>query len=535
MDPLSITTGCLALLTAVGQTSVLITNFVRGCREAWSDLSAITVELSQLQLVLELLKEDTAVSDNQVIPESLQAQILSIITNCSSVVTKITTVLQNHGGKSSAAKWVMFGKAEVAGLRMSLEAHRGALNLVLELVSVSLSRAVKEDTSAIRNDIHEIRQDTSQIPQIMEEMARLRAIVAAGAGGSNYVLQQYFDSLSSYAETVCNDVDWDTDGSIRSTSRPASRAGELSMTGRTDDPPRSGLAEVLVDSNVNSVLSSNPSPPSAASADAHQNVEQAARPITPSLSGPSLSPGCNSLGRQLEELGIEGKDKAVSSGPSSSTNGSRLPSQESTSIAPCLTSPRHSFDSSRRLPPLSTSAPVLPETVLSESALAETSADAQQEPSTTSQRQGSGVDDSYASNNLIDPGLTTLSRRLDSLVNESSEEYDPYRFIPQHRAPASSNVHVLLQPEVSQLGAVSQPQICSNQISDNLPSVTSEVKVGTDKAEPDNRLGGELSKTSISKQLKPRRFGFTADPRPELKRKLVIVGDGAVGKTCLYR
>jgi hypothetical protein len=228
MDPLSITTACLSLLGAVAKTSLAVTTFVRGCREARSDLSSISGELTQLHLVLDLLKDDASVSDGRVIPESLQAQILSIIKNCSVVIDNIDAVLRKHSGKTGAVKWVAFGKAEVAGLHMSLEAHRGSLNLVLELVSVSMSKAIMTDVAVVRQDVHDIKHDTGQIPQIMAELTRLRAIVAAGETsmaikGQNYVLEQYLDSLTSYAETVCNDVVWDdSDGSLHAPSRKPS-------------------------------------------------------------------------------------------------------------------------------------------------------------------------------------------------------------------------------------------------------------------------------------------------------------------------
>ena len=95
---------------------------------------------------------------------------------------------------------------------MSLEAHRKSLNLALELVKVSFSKAIKSDTTAIRADVQDIKQDTSQIPQIMDELARLRAIVASGdissaTIGQNFILQQYLNNLTSYAETVCNDIE----------------------------------------------------------------------------------------------------------------------------------------------------------------------------------------------------------------------------------------------------------------------------------------------------------------------------------------
>ena len=227
MDPLSITTACISLLGAVIKTSLEVTAFIRGCREARSGLTSISGELTQLQLVLDPLKDDASVSNNQVIPESLQAQILSIIRNCSAVIENLNAVLHKHSGKTGVAKWVAFGKGEVAGLRMSLEAHRGSRSLVLELVTVSMSNAIMDGMDVVRSDVHDIKQDTRHVPEIMAELTRLRAIVTAGAipmatSSQNHVLEQYLDSLTSYAETVCNDVVWDSDGSRHTLSQKPS-------------------------------------------------------------------------------------------------------------------------------------------------------------------------------------------------------------------------------------------------------------------------------------------------------------------------
>lgn len=96
IDPLSITVSCLTLIGVASKTSLAVTTFIRGCRDARSDLMSISGELTQLQLVLELLKDDTDVTGDRIIPQSLQAQILSIIANCSDDVDKVNKVLQNY-------------------------------------------------------------------------------------------------------------------------------------------------------------------------------------------------------------------------------------------------------------------------------------------------------------------------------------------------------------------------------------------------------------------------------------------------------
>ena len=136
MDPLSATTGCLALITAVGKTSIAVTDFVRSCREARADLIAVTKELTELQTVLELLRDNSAIMDERQDIEPLKIQILSIIANCNSVLLTIEKALGSLQGRTGTIKWVAFGKKEVAGLRMSLEAHRGSLSLAVQLISV---------------------------------------------------------------------------------------------------------------------------------------------------------------------------------------------------------------------------------------------------------------------------------------------------------------------------------------------------------------------------------------------------------------
>ncbi len=93
----------------------------------------------------------------------------------------------------------MFGKdRRSTGSVCPFEAHRGSLSsLVLELVSVSLSKAIKEDTSAMRTDMSvDIRKTPRHIPQIMAELTRLRAIVAAGG------IYRLRHAAKTYAGTV---------------------------------------------------------------------------------------------------------------------------------------------------------------------------------------------------------------------------------------------------------------------------------------------------------------------------------------------
>ena len=207
MDPLSITVSCVSLLSAVAKTSLGIRTFIRGCRGAREDLFGITNDLSQLEFVLELLRDDISVSDDHIIPKSLQDQVLSIIINCSDVLQRIDVALQSYSGKAGAVKWAAgYKKEEIEGIRSSVKAHCTSLNLLLELVSISYSKAIKEDTSAVRAEVGDVKGDTTQI---LEELECLRGIIAQSAGTNDkFILQKYLNDLATYAGTVCGDDDY---------------------------------------------------------------------------------------------------------------------------------------------------------------------------------------------------------------------------------------------------------------------------------------------------------------------------------------
>ena len=144
MDPLSITATCVGLASTITRTSLVVISFVKDVRSTRSDLDVVSRELSSLKIILELLAEDvndsTTLSIPQTlhIPQTLQKQITGIITNCTGVVVDIEKTLVEHGGgrMNKAAKWVASGKSDVAKLRLSLEAHKSALEIALDMVAL---------------------------------------------------------------------------------------------------------------------------------------------------------------------------------------------------------------------------------------------------------------------------------------------------------------------------------------------------------------------------------------------------------------
>lgn len=138
MDPLSVTASCVSLLGAIIKTSAAVNGFIRGCREARADLSAVVRELSDLKLIVELLKDDTNSEDEGLIPANIRTQIASITSECQRLLGEIDGTLANITGKLAAIKWAAGEKTKVSNLRQSLEAHRRALSLAVDIANLSV-------------------------------------------------------------------------------------------------------------------------------------------------------------------------------------------------------------------------------------------------------------------------------------------------------------------------------------------------------------------------------------------------------------
>jgi Fungal N-terminal domain of STAND proteins len=235
MDPLSITAACITLVTTVSKVSIQINGFVREVRDARGDLDAVSRELISLKTVLEILSEDAANSTGGGFPQSLVRQISGILTNCGGVLEQIEASLQKHagGGVKRGVKWSLSGRDDVNKLRSSLEAHKSALDIALDMVAlyVSLYRhqdqiiqliytartmawEIKADTEELRNDTAAIKDDTTQI---LAEIAMLQARLPQDdriQGGAGFTLQRYLNNLSSYAETSCDLSDKESDSGV---------------------------------------------------------------------------------------------------------------------------------------------------------------------------------------------------------------------------------------------------------------------------------------------------------------------------------
>ena len=117
---------------------ITISTFVRQVRDARGDLDAVSRELVSLKSILEILAEDTARSGANGLPESLIMQIQGIMSGCDDVIIQITSILSKYDGNGLVARsqWAINGRGDIDKLRSSLEAHKSALNIALDMLSL---------------------------------------------------------------------------------------------------------------------------------------------------------------------------------------------------------------------------------------------------------------------------------------------------------------------------------------------------------------------------------------------------------------
>lgn len=135
---MEIAASCIAFAQVADKTIGTIRGFIIDCRDARSDLSAVNWELSELKLTLNIL-EDLVPDGSETgdpLPSSIRDDIRSIIKNCLDAAKEIDDVLVEHRGRFAAVSWAAKGKQKVNSLKAVLEAHRRALNLAVDTITL---------------------------------------------------------------------------------------------------------------------------------------------------------------------------------------------------------------------------------------------------------------------------------------------------------------------------------------------------------------------------------------------------------------
>jgi hypothetical protein len=135
MDPISVSTGCIGLLTGITKLSAQIAVFVSAVRDARRDMDAVSRELSSLSLCLGTLRDDSAGIEY---PDGLRDNLIAVLKNCDSVITEMTAMLEKLSTTNVLRKiqWTITEKDNMNKLRSSLESHKSALEIALDDCSV---------------------------------------------------------------------------------------------------------------------------------------------------------------------------------------------------------------------------------------------------------------------------------------------------------------------------------------------------------------------------------------------------------------
>lgn len=138
MDPLSMTTACLSLLSAISAATHLVIDFIVTCREARDDIIAVSRELTDLDITLHILKHEAEANELRQLPEGLRQYIRDIMVNCTTVLTDLHALLREYQGTGLglATKWALVGCKEATKIRASLEVHKRTLSLVVETTTL---------------------------------------------------------------------------------------------------------------------------------------------------------------------------------------------------------------------------------------------------------------------------------------------------------------------------------------------------------------------------------------------------------------
>ncbi|KAI1353927.1 hypothetical protein F5Y01DRAFT_33224 [Xylaria sp. FL0043] len=190
-------------ISATQKSSIAIYKFSRGCKEARSDLTNITQELSELKLILELIS-DSNNGTLEGLPDSLQPQLKEMLASCETVVKDIEKIIANCNRRTGVLRWTLVDKERVTTMKVSIEAFKSGLSLSLDTANLSLAKGIKNNTDAIHDDTAEIRRDTEQI---LDEIQRLRIQLPHDGSPDEQRsrLEAWLDTLTHYAETIVGD------------------------------------------------------------------------------------------------------------------------------------------------------------------------------------------------------------------------------------------------------------------------------------------------------------------------------------------
>ena len=206
MDPLSIATACVSLLSGITTVSKSLASFVSTALDARKDIDGFSRELSSLALCVATLK-----NEEFRFPDTLQKQLVGVLQNCGSVTQGMSVVIERHRSNAVGRKlqWSFSDRDEVSRLRERLEAHKSVLEITLELANLSTVNTIKEDTSDIKVELAALKLQVMQL--------------RSSDSAPGFALQRFLNETVAYTESVVdpNDSRGDDEGFDEDSHSPA--------------------------------------------------------------------------------------------------------------------------------------------------------------------------------------------------------------------------------------------------------------------------------------------------------------------------
>ena len=157
MDPLSITTACVSLLSGIQISRNTSVSSSPRC----VDMDAVSRELTSLTLCLELLRDDSTTINY---PDGFRKDLMGVLQSCDFITHQMKAILRklSSGNVGRRIQWSLSSREEMNNLRSSLEAHKSAIEIALTLGSITVMNTVKKNTTT-RHVVTAIKQDTTAI------------------------------------------------------------------------------------------------------------------------------------------------------------------------------------------------------------------------------------------------------------------------------------------------------------------------------------------------------------------------------------
>jgi hypothetical protein len=134
-DPLSIAAACSTLLTNLAPLTIKLAAFVGGIQDARDEMDSTLRELSSLSLCLRTLRDSSTTVQY---PEAFHGDLLAIIGHCDVVTKEMLNLMNSLSSRSLMRRiqWAALSKDKMIQLRSSLESHKSALALALNMTTM---------------------------------------------------------------------------------------------------------------------------------------------------------------------------------------------------------------------------------------------------------------------------------------------------------------------------------------------------------------------------------------------------------------